>query len=235
VVAAAETPKPAVSSDHTKVINYISSNINNIASSGSGSSTVSSFEFVDPDYVYVVYSDSDGKKKILLQYNDATTTISTSLIASFKPGETKDWDLVSGENEAVNQEKEIIEVNDSGTVTDTTSVKEGYRYFENSGVELQFPTNWYYGITDSSDSSTQYEFGSDPISDESKPTVTMNIYSGSVSASGTPVSINGKSGVKVTEGDQVYLYVTKDSSSYVKFSGSVSEYSTMVTMAESIN
>jgi len=226
------------SQDYSSIMNYISSNINSIVANetGSGSYTVKSYEFVGSNYVYVIYNDGENDMKMLVEYSNTGNTISTSDLAYFKPGETKDWETIEGDNVAAGMEKDVIDVDESGEIVDTTEIQEGFREFDNSGVEIQYPDNWYYSYVPTEDGDVSYEFGDEPISEETDSLITMVILSGSVGdISGTFVDVNGKPGVKVTSGDTVYLYVEKTDSTMLKFSGDASQYSTMIQMAETMN
>ncbi|MBU1446469.1 hypothetical protein KKD70_04380, partial [Patescibacteria group bacterium] len=139
-----DTPKTASTSNYADISNYISGHINSIApeSSENGSWAAYSFEYVDPNYVYVEYSDGTDKRRVLLTYDG--NEVDPGVVGYFEPGVTTSWAKVSGENPVATSEKTIVSYDEDEGVTTETVVKEGYRYFESLPYDFlaQYPSNW---------------------------------------------------------------------------------------------
>ncbi|HCW32863.1 MAG: hypothetical protein UT55_C0001G0004 [Candidatus Peregrinibacteria bacterium GW2011_GWE2_39_6] len=103
--------------------------------------TVETYEFVEPNYIYLIYQqiDSGEKEKILLNRLSADNY---QLLAQFKEGTTTDFELIQGTDEAKGKEKTVITAASGSIMT----VQEGYRWMESTTYQfqVQYPANWYY-------------------------------------------------------------------------------------------
>ncbi len=231
------TQKPSVSSSSYGLIaQYISETINEIApeSSDSGTWSTDSFEFVEPNYVYTVYSAGSETRRVLLTYEKSGTQFETDVIGYFKPGETTSWERVSGDNPVATSEKTLITIGDEGA-QEAAVVKEGYRYFESLPYDFQaqYPTNWYFsGYSGSGDVKHHYGFSNEPVEDGNE-LVSLDIVSGSL-PDGSPISVGSHSGVKVYSGDNVAIYIEREDGKLYKIHGSTDYESYVVDIAASI-
>lgn len=230
-----DEPEPVSSSSYGVIAQYISQTINSIApdESESGSWTATNFEFVDPNYVYVEYSDGSAERRVLITYNQ-NNGLSTEIIGYFEPGETASWERVSGENPVESAEKTIVNITDEG-VEETATVKEGYRYFESLPYDFnaQYPSNWYFsGTSGSGDVSHHYGFSNEPI-DDGNELVSIDIVSGSL-PSGTSISVGSHSGVKVYSGGEVAIYISRDDGKLYKVHGGTEYEQYVIDIAASI-
>ncbi len=187
-------------------------------------SPVAEYEFVNPDYVYVTYTDGEDEVRVLLQYS-TDSGFDYDVLATFEPGTVTDWELVSGEDEASGLPKSLIQTSDEGG-TSVVEIMDGYRYFESGPYEftIQYPDSWYY-----SGGGGHYSFSDTAEGDE---LIGLDVLDYSVSsASGTSVTLeNGKQAKKTSGG----VYVDRDNSSCYYVNGS-SEYSDVIlNMAGSI-
>lgn len=232
-----EAEKTTVSSSSYGLIaQYISETIDSIApeSSDSGTWSADSFEFVEPNYVYVVYSDGSESRRVLLTYEQSGTQFETDVVGYFEPGETTSWERVSGENPVATSEKTVITIGDEGA-EEAAVVKEGYRYFESLPYDFQaqYPTNWYFsGYSGSGDVQHHYGFSNEPVEDGNE-LVSVDIVSGSL-PSGSPISVGSHSGVKVYSGDNVAIYIEREDGSLYKIHGLTDYESYIVDIAASI-
>ncbi|MFC1655237.1 hypothetical protein ACFL3C_00005 [Patescibacteria group bacterium] len=230
-------PEPTVSSSSYGLIaQYISETIDSIApeSSDAGSWSTNSFEFVEPNYVYTVYSDGSETRRVLLTYEQSGTQFETDVVGYFEPGETTSWERVSGDNPVATSEKTVITIGDEGA-QEAAVVKEGYRYFESLPYDFQaqYPTNWYFsGYSGSGDVSHHYGFSDDPVEDGNE-LVSVDIVSGSL-PSGSPISVGAHSGVKVYSGDNVAIYIEREDGKLYKVHGSTGYESYIIDIAASI-
>lgn len=231
-----ETETKVASSSYGLIAQYISETIDSIApeSSDSGSWEADSFEFVEPNYVYAVYSDGSEKRRVLLTYEQSGTQFETDVVGYFKPGETTSWTKVSGENPVASSEKTVITIGDEGAQEEAV-VKEGYRYFESLPYDFkaQYPTNWYFsGYSGSGDVQHHYGFSNEPV-EGGNELVSVDIVSGSL-PSGSPISVGSHSGVKVYSGDDVAIYIEREDGKLYKVHGSGDYESYVVDIAASI-
>lgn len=232
-----DIPQTASASDYADVSDYISTNIDSIApeSSEDGSWAAYSFEYVDPNYVYVEYSDGTDKKRVLLTYDENGSIVDTDVVGYFEPGAVASWERVSGENPVATSEKTIVSYDvDEGATTETV-IKEGYRYFESLPYDFlaQYPSNWYYsGNSGGDDVMHHYGFSSDPV-ENGNEMVSIDIVSGSLPA-GSPISIGSYSGVKVTENGQTSIYIEREDGKIYKVYGESGNEAYIVDIAASI-
>lgn len=158
---------------------------------------VTKFEFVEPNYVYVYYENTDGseKRSELLTYEvSGEGEVSTTQIGLFKPGTQRDWEIISGENPIAKMERTVISVSDD-VLAQVTTVKEGFRYLESKPLKfrIQYPSNWYYAR-----SGNGYAFSDQPVSD-SNVLLTLRITrSGGEEVIPRFLGINKLSGGKVS-------------------------------------
>lgn len=154
-VTISDTPEATESGNYAAVAQSIKDSMD---------TTVTRFEFVEPNYVYVYYQNPDGggKRRELLTYEvDSSGKVATEQVGHFKPGLTKDWDLLSGADPVASKSRHVISVSDNEVATVTT-IQEGFRYLESKplGFRIQYPANWYYARLGSG-----YAFSNEPVSD----------------------------------------------------------------------
>lgn len=232
-----DIPQTASASDYADVSDYISTHIDSIApeSSEDGSWDTYSFEYVDPNYVYVEYSDGTDARRVLLTYDENGSIIDTDVVGYFEPGEVASWERVSGENPVATSEKTIVSYDaDEGATTETV-IKEGYRYFESLPYDFlaQYPSNWYYsGNSGGDDVVHHYGFSSDPV-ENGNEMVSIDIVSGSLPA-GSPISIGSYSGVKVIENGETSIYIEREDGKIYKVYGESGNEAYIVDIAASI-
>lgn len=224
-----ESDSDSVSSSYSVVAQYLDQNINSIApeSSDSGSWTATKYEFVDPNYVYVEYTDGSENRKVLLSYNSSGSSLNTEVVGYFEPGETASWTRVSGDNPVSGEEKTVVSVSD-GDIEEEAVVKEGYRYFESLPYDFvaQYPSDWYYsGSSGSGDVLHHYGFSDEPV-ESGNEIISIDIVSGGV-PSGSSISIGPHTGVKVYENGEVAVYIERDDGRIYKVHAA-SEYETSV-------
>ncbi len=187
-------------------------------------SGVTQYEFVDPYYVYVNYTDGEDEVRVLLQYG-VGPGFDYDVLATFEPGDVTDWELVSGEDEAAGMPKALVQIAEGGE-TAVVEIMEGYRYFESGpyGFTIQYPSSWYY-----SGGGGHYSFSDTAEGDE---LIGLDILDYSVdSVSGTSVDLaNGKIGKSVSGG----IYVERDDSSCFYLEGGSDYESVILDMAGSI-
>jgi len=230
-----DTPQTTSASDYADISDYISNNINTIApeSSDNGSWSVSSFEYVDPNYVYVEYFDGTDEKRVLLTYDG--TVVNPDIVGYFEPGEVSSWDRVSGENPVATSEKTIVSYDEDEGATTETVVKEGYRYFESLPYDFlaQYPSNWYYSGNSGGDSVIHhYGFSNEPV-ENGNEMVSIDIVSGSLPA-GSPISIGSYSGVKVVENGETAIYIEREDGKIYKVYGDSGNEAYITDIAASI-
>lgn len=224
-----DTDSGSVSSSYSVVAQYLDQNIDSIApeSSESGSWSATKYEFVDPNYVYVEYSDGSENRKVLLSYNSEGSSLNTEVIGYFEPGETASWTRVSGDNPVSGEEKTVVSVSD-GDIEEEAVVKEGYRYFESLPYDFvaQYPSDWYYsGSSGSGDVLHHYGFSDEPV-ESGNEIISIDVVSGGM-PSGSSISVGPHTGVKVYENGDVAVYIERDDGRIYKVHAA-SEYETSV-------
>jgi len=231
----AEETTATSSSSYGVIAQYINETIDSIAPEASESGTwdAINFEFVDPNYVYVEYTDGSVNRRLLLTY-DQSNGLSTDVVGYFKPGETTSWERVDGENPVESEEKTVLSLTDSGA-EETATVKEGYRYFESSPYEFnaQYPSSWYFsGTSGGADTVHHYGFSNEPV-ENGNELVSIDIVSENL-PSGTTVSVGSHSGVKVYEEGNVAIYIERDDGLLYKVHGGTEYEQNIIDMAASI-
>jgi len=227
---------PATSSStYGAIAQYINETLDDIApeASDSGSWQATNFEFVDPNYVYVEYSDGSADRRVLLTY-DQNGSLRTEVIGYFEPGETTSWERVEGENPVESAEKTVISITDEGA-EEAATVKEGYRYFESSPYDFnaQYPSNWYFSGTGGGDDAIHhYGFSNEPVEDGNE-LVSLDIVSGNL-PSGSTVSLGSHSGIKIYDGGEVSIYIERDDGLLYKIHGGSENEQYIIDMAASI-
>lgn len=154
-VEISDTPEATESGNYAAVAQSIKDSMDKV---------VTRFEFVEPNYVYVYYQNSDGgedRRELLTYEINSSDKVVTQQIGHFKPGLTRDWDLLSGADPVASKSKNVITV-DNDTVATVTTIQEGFRYLESKplGFRIQYPSNWYYARLGSG-----YVFSNEPVSD----------------------------------------------------------------------
>jgi hypothetical protein len=158
------------------------------------------YEFVEPNYVYIIYSNEHGESGRILAIHENGRIFER--IAAFDEGAITDWELVSGEDQA--KGKTTVSVNAaSGSVT---TIPEGYRALESASLNFQmyYPSYWYYSRSGS------FFYFSDQPADASNALVTMEIVDSSV-----PSLTEGVSG------SSLLISVPRDSGASYQFSASL--------------
>lgn len=170
--------------------------------SGSGSWVARTYEFVDPDYVYVIYSDAadESRGRILLRILGS----SYELLATFEVGQYTDWELVSGTDEAKGKEKVTINAAAGTTIT----VLEGYRLMESATLDfkIQYPSYWFYAR------SGDNIYFSDSPANAGNSLITLTIMDSSIGSSSESTSNGVLTILAPRDGDQHYQL--KGSSDY---------------------
>jgi hypothetical protein len=237
-----EEPEPVAksepvssSSTYGVIAQYINETINTIApeESESGTWKATNFEFVDPNYVYVEYSDGSEYRRVLLTYNQ-NGGLNTDVVGYFKPGETTSWQRVEGENPVESAEKIIVNLTDEGA-QEAATVKEGYRYFESTPYDFnaQYPSNWYFsGTSGGGDVAHHYGFSNEPVENGNEK-VSIDIVSGSL-PSGSSVSVGSHTGIKVFDGSEMAIYIKRDDGLLYKIYGGSENEQYIIDMAASI-
>jgi len=230
-----EVAETTSSSSYGVIAQYINQTLGSIApeDSDSGTWTATNFEFVDPNYVYVEYSDGSAERRVLLTY-DQDGGLSTDLVGYFEPGETTSWERVDGENPVESAEKTVVTITDDGA-QEAATVKEGYRYFESLPYDFnaQYPSNWYFsGTSGSGDVSHHYGFSNEPVEDGNE-LVSIDVVSGSL-PSGSSISVGGHTGVKIYSGGDVAIYIERADGMLYKIHGGSENEQYVIDIAASI-
>ena len=216
-----DTPTTTTSSDHQATMDALKTQLNSLVPDA-GNWTPTRYSFAEPDYVYVEYQDSTTgiKGRILVRELD---TGSFEVLAVFKEGETTDWSLVSGTNEASGLPQTSINA-ESGQ---SYSIPEGYGLFESSSLQfsMQYPSNWYY-----SRSGDSFYF-SDKPADATNALVTLTILSSPVAAyKADTITIETQS----LDDARFMIEVPRDDSSGYSFIGFPEYQAIMEIMAKSV-
>lgn len=147
-------------------IDYAKSHIDTLApepaSAGAHWSVVSlqfAFPPEKPDQfnaLYVIYTDGQDKRKILLSITDQTKPESMTQVAYFKPGATTDWELASGTDTAKASDKSFVSTSSS----QETVIKGGMQLLEARSykIKIQYPAKWYWAYIDGG-----YNFSTKPV------------------------------------------------------------------------
>ncbi len=221
-----EVPPQPTADIKTRVISYIGQNLNSFKPEDEAITTnvtPSKYEFANPNYVYVEYSDGTNKRKLLMKYYDDAGTIRVSQIGYFAPGATKDWETKTGSNDAANAAREVYDTSGAKTA----DINSGMRLYSSSAYKygIQYPSNWYYSGTSASGAVHQVQFGDKPLG-ENPAKITVTVLKGSLSSLGLPAG-------KTTEGDLTVIYVEKNDRVY-KISGTADLETTMFNMSQTV-
>ena len=197
-LVSANSTKAELSTNQTKVYDYLVKNIATIAPEKpkTGSWSIAQIAFAAPNYVYAIYVSGDQSRRLLFVYTVVGDTVTLDSQAYFVPGETSDWLTSEGKDTAYG--KELIVVNASGT---TTKLLENYNQYSNytSNYQLQYPRSWYWRNT----TKTKTEFSDKPF-----PAGLIRVIAEEVSGSdfsfGELKKIDGKS--------VIYLHLTDSKS-----------------------
>ncbi len=177
-----------------------------------GNVTPLTYDFVEPNYIYVTYTEDDVLKRMLLEDVGGGKF---ETLAEFEEGSITDWELVSGEDVAKGLTQTSVDA-DTGS---TTVILEGYRPLESAVLhfQMQYPSNWYY-----SRSGDFFYFSTEPA-DASNALVTLEIRDESVSS------------LKTWDSSGLYFAdVPRDEDSSYRLNGSLDLMDTIKIMAESI-
>ncbi|MBT5016617.1 hypothetical protein HN748_06480 [Candidatus Peregrinibacteria bacterium] len=174
--------------------------------------TATTYDFVEPNYIYVTFTDGEVLERYLLQ-NLGDGNLEE--LAKFVEGAITDWDLASGTDEAKGLEQVSV---DAETGSETV-ILEGYRPLESAtlGFQMQYPSNWYYSRSGSS-----FYFSNEPA-DASNALVTLEVIEETVSSLKTWSS----SGF-------FFADVPRDDSSSYRLKGTLDYQEQIEVMAESI-
>jgi len=236
VITADKQESSTLTTTYNSVARYLSEQINTLAPEPSENKSwkAYSFEFTDPNYVYINYGDGVVKKRILVTYTEEGTGFNTNVEAYFNQGETTSWERVSGENPVENAKKTVITL-DSENTTQPTVVKEGYRYFESLPYDFlaQYPSSWYFsGTSGSGDVLHHYGFSNEPV-ENGNELVSIDIVKGPL-PSGSSISVGGNTGVKVYENGEVAIYIKRDDGNLYKIHGNSDQETTVIEIASTI-
>jgi hypothetical protein len=141
------------------------------------------------------------------------------------------------DSEQVTETAETTEETATQATTETqASTIEGYEKLESESFKfsMQYPKSWYYSGSAGADQNVirHYEFGSKPL-EEVPGDVSMDLMSGAI-PSGSATTLNGKELTVVSSSTGVDVYVKGSGSRIYKFSGPMSDKSTLENMAASI-
>lgn len=205
---------PTTSDFKTRVVAYLNQNLNDLKPSDdaiTGSVAATKFEFAGPNYVYVEYTDNTNKRKLLLKYYEEAGAVKVSQIGYFVAGETKDWEIQSGSNDAANLPREIY----SPAGVKTGDVAEGMRLYENTTLKygIQYPSSWYYSGTAPQEAGAihQVNFGDKPL-DANPGRISLLVFKGTLASLGLTAGTS-------YSGDSVVFSVEKDGRVYKIISG----------------
>jgi hypothetical protein len=147
----------------------------------SGFWTATRYDFVEPDYIYIIYSDANDREgRVLVRHNGGQDF---ERLASFDEGVFTDWSLSDGVDEAKGKAKTSINAS-SGSVT---AIPEGYRAMESGSLNFQmyYPASWFY-----SRSGSFYYFSDEPA-DADNALASLEVVDSSVSEYKVLPSITG--------------------------------------------
>lgn len=212
----AETTTPtttSTSSDQQATIDTLELQLDSLIPD-SGNWAPTRYSFAEPDYVYVEYQDSTTGVKGRLLLKELSTG-SFEVLAVFKEGETTDWTLVSGTNEASGLPQTSVNA-ESGQ---SYSIPEGYALFESSSLQfsMPYPSSWYYARSGDS-----FYFSDEPA-DESNALVTLTVLPSWIAA------------YNISEETPIFtVQVPRDDSSSFRLQGDASYRDIIEVMAKSI-
>lgn len=148
--------------------------------------------------------------------------------AALSEGGTEDDESFEEEDDETSEEE------DSESDTEI-SVEDGFNVFENETFEfsIQYPKNWYYSGSASSESDVvrRYEFGDEPT-EEQPGNVFLDILNTDL-PEGTRIDANGTDIVKVVDGDTVEIYVKGEDRNF-RLSGPLGVENTLLQMAQTL-
>lgn len=214
-----ETKETDPKSDHQEIMSYIKTNFDSLTNPyANGSYTINSYEFTtESPYVYLVFTDESGPKKILYSY---TEELKFKTEAYFEEGDTTDWIKIEGENLGGNEARLTYLISEQGE-TQTIKLNEGYAYFTSSSYKfrMQYPKTWYYGSLGSG----SYGFDDQPV-EAGNQKITFSILSGKYD--------DYKSKTQI--GEEVILYAKRSDTEVYELRGIKSALEYMEVMIESI-
>lgn len=230
----AEVQTGKMTEEQKKVSEYLKNNLQTFIPQTTENNpwTITKYEFAESNYMYIVLANKDTSRRELLSYRLTGESVEITILASFKTGETKDWEIESGNDIAAGLARVVYNENEEGAEK-TISVIKGYRYFENPRLHfiIQFPSNWYY-----EGAGNFYRFSNQPVTQENA-LVDMEIIT-------TDNDINSFRGTKKTVGDytivliedaeKITAYATKNGKKTFKFTSTKEHASTIEIMAGSI-
>lgn len=168
-----EATSQATTSSRQTFITYIQNNIGTLAPEPPAEGktwAVSRIEFAFPEgqpdafsKIYVIYSNGVDRRRISLAIWNQTDPRDggVTVAAYFKPGETTDWELVSGSDVVKGLEKTVVTLGTSGT--SEVTVKKGMTLLDARSfkIKIQYPSNFYWAYV-----SSEYHFSDKPVADD---------------------------------------------------------------------
>ncbi len=176
---------PTVSNTKELVRMYIAEHLNDLKPEDSevpGTVAPTRFEFAGESYVYVEYGDNTAKRKLLLSYVVEDSQVRVSQKAYFVPGETTDWQIKTGQNEANKLSREVYDASGNKTA----ELKEGYRLYENKsvGYSVQYPSSWYYaGVAKEAGAIHTVAFSDKPL-ESAQDVIKVSVLKGTITSLG---------------------------------------------------
>jgi hypothetical protein len=172
---------------------------------------VTHYSFVDPSYVYVEFAEIEGagSLRVLYGYAQEGSDFTFEELARFEPGDSTDWELVSGENVAKGQPSIEVDASSGRPVF----LPEGYSLVQSAILHFQmaYPSSWYYVR------SGDFYYFSDEPAEASNALVTLEWVS-------TPVE-----SFETTADETTRISVPFDESGSFMLSG-LSEYADIMTV-----
>lgn len=217
-----DSDEVTVKPEYKTVQNEIRSDFDELLDTGN-SGSISSFEFIDPDIVAVIYS-SDGKPgKIVFSYEMNGSNVHLTEEARYEEGDTTTWKRVSGENVLGSKEKTVIKGDKA------VSVPEGYSLFESSANAFQtyYPKKWYYSVINTDDAITRFGFANEPVGDGNE-IASIDIVEGSLESL-------GKSHLaEETTSDKIRIFVKRNDGTSFVVHGNADQAEALRTIAGSL-
>ena len=212
----------SIKTEKFQVIDYINEHIEIlIAEKEISEAQVEGYEFSE-NVVSVILKDSEQKYKIQYVYKVIDEfEVDLSEVAYFVEGDGRDWEKISGEDQQIDTEKEVV--TSAGEVQ--AVVYEDMRFYNNArqNFSLQYPRSWYYSSFGASNNAILHVgFSNEPV-ELGTEQISVDILSGKVD-----------NVMESVEGGNVLLSIPRDDDSYFQISGTSDLKETMQRMAETI-
>ncbi len=212
-----------LSNEEQKVFDYLSANINALSpeAATSGRWSLVQLAFVDPNFVYAIFSAGQGQqqtRRLLFTYTIKDGKVAAEMQAFFKVGVEQDWLVVEGADTAAGKAQMIV--NTRGEIV--TNVSEGFRLFTDysNGFSFQYPKDWYWQKANM----TKFEFSDEPFP-AGIAVLTVQIMSGNAF----------DFGVKTTEKTETVIYKALTATKSLRFAISDLNYlDVLETASESL-